>query len=92
MTWLRKPDDIQKLADNTIAIGNKAKMTVVPVGSALRRSPTSKCISLTKAVRLPQAPTSAAPFSMRLFSARAPSRLIISANAKSRSILKLPHS
>lgn len=36
MTWPKKdkPDDIGKLADNTIKIANKAKMRVVPVGLA----------------------------------------------------------
>ena len=29
-----KPNDIRKLADNTIEIANKAKMMVVPVGLA----------------------------------------------------------
>lgn len=36
MTWARKdkPADIQRLADNTIRIANKAQMRVVPVGLA----------------------------------------------------------
>lgn len=36
MTWPRKdkPADIAKLADNTIRIGNQAKMRVIPVGLA----------------------------------------------------------
>lgn len=36
MTWTKqdKPDEIQKLADNTIRIANEAKMRVVPVGLA----------------------------------------------------------
>lgn len=36
MTWTKqdKPNDIRKLADNTIEIANKAKMMVVPVGLA----------------------------------------------------------
>ena len=36
MTWTKqdKPDDIKKLADNTIRIGNEAGMMVVPVGLA----------------------------------------------------------
>lgn len=36
MTWPKKdkPEDISKLADNTIRIANKAKMRVVPVGLA----------------------------------------------------------
>ena len=36
MTWPKqdKPEDIQKLADNTIKVANKAKMMVVPVGLA----------------------------------------------------------
>lgn len=36
MTWPRKdkPADIEKLADNTIRIGNKAQMRVIPVGLA----------------------------------------------------------
>ena len=89
MTWPKKdkPEEITKLADNTIRIANEAKMMTVPVGlafmEAIKAKPDLEMYMPDKSHPSAAGPTFTVRFSIRRSSTARPPTSTTSANARS---------